>query len=51
MMLLSFPLDRGVDEVVDNGTNYQRCQLEFEADFCQYQTFTAIHLGNREGVF
>ena len=50
MMTLSFALGGGVDEVVDNGTNYQRCQLEFEADLFQCQTFTAIYLGNREGV-
>ena len=38
MILVSFPTDGYVDEVVDNQTNYQ------------YHTLTFIHFMNREGV-
>ena len=42
----SFTSGGGVNEVVDNQTNFEGCKYKF--DLRQCQTFTAIHFENRE---
>ena len=48
IILFSFTSGWGVDEVVDNGTNYQGYQ--YNAYSIQCQILITKHLENREGV-
>ena len=49
IILLFFTSGGGVNVVVNNWTNYQRCQ--FDVHFIWCQTSADIHLGNCERVY